>query len=139
MRVVFDSNVIVSSFISPYGAPAKVRDAFYQDRFELVVSPPLLAEYRHVLAYPRVASRHGLSPADIDEIVEGFRQVSLVVELADIPNVIPEDPDDDMVVATAVAGSADYIISGDDDLHRLGSFRGIQVLSPAAFLLLLIQ
>jgi uncharacterized protein len=137
MRVVIDTNVIVSSFVSPAGPPAKVRDAFEDDRFELVVSPQLLAEYLRALSYPRVASLHRLNTTEIHEIVEGFRQASLTVELSAIPTVILEDPDDDIVLATAVAGSADYVISGDGDLQRLGSYRGIQILSPAAFVPLL--
>jgi putative PIN family toxin of toxin-antitoxin system len=137
MRAVVDTNVIVSSYLSPTGAPAGIRAELEQHQFELVISEELLAEYRRALAYPRVAIRHGMSEAEIAAQVEGIRRIAVLVPLGDVPNVIPEDPPDNAVIATAVAGNASYIVSGDADLHRLGEHRGIQILPPALFLALL--
>jgi putative PIN family toxin of toxin-antitoxin system len=102
-----------------------------------VISEELLAEYQRALAYPRVAARHGINETEITAQVEGIRRIAVLVPLADIPNLIPEDPADNIVIATAVAGGASYVVSGDADLHRLGEYRGVQILAPALFLTLL--
>jgi uncharacterized protein len=137
MRAVLDTNIIVSSYLSHAGPSGSIRAALEQQQFDLVASEELLAEYRHALAYPRIAELHGMRDSEITAQVAGIRQVAVLVPPAEIPNVIPEDPPDNMVIATAVAGNALYIVSGDDDLHRLGAYQGIQVLSPALFLALL--
>lgn len=137
MRVVLDTNVIVSSFLSPMGPPGRIRAALEQRHFDLIVSASLLDEYGRALNYPRVVARHQLTPDEIEEQVVGIRNVATLIVVAELPNVIPEDPPDNMVLATAVAGGADYIVSGDDDLHRIGEYEGIQVLSPTQFLAVL--
>ena len=137
MRVVLDTNVIVSSYLSSVGIPAGIRTALEQRRFDLIASRPLLDEYRRALAYPGVAVRHGMDADQIGKQVDGLRRIAMLVDIHDVPNVIPEAPEDNMVIATAVAGNALYIVSGDNDLHRLGEFRGIQILTPAQFFALL--
>lgn len=137
MSIVLDSNVVVSSYLNASGNPAKILAAFRTLAFEVVVSDPLLEEYQRVLSYPRLCRLHSMTDQEIADLVEGIRHTSVVVQLAEIPNVIPEDPADNMVIATAIAGEAEYIISGDDDLHRLSTYQGIRVLSPAAFVALL--
>jgi putative PIN family toxin of toxin-antitoxin system len=135
MRVVLDTNIVVSAYLSPKGTPASIRALWIDRVLDVVVSVELLAEYERVLAYDRIARLHGMDSAQINEEVRSFRQFGIVVTLpSEIPNAIPEDPADNIVIATALAGSAPYIISGDDDLLRLGQFKGIQVLRPAAFL-----
>jgi putative PIN family toxin of toxin-antitoxin system len=137
VRVVLDTNVIVSSFLSAVGNPARIVAALEQERFEIVVSEALLAEYGQALSYPRVAHRHGMTPIEIAEVVDGFRIAAILVPLTDIPTVIRDDPDDDMVLATARAGEASYIVTGDAELQQLGEYEGIQILNPAVFLALL--
>ncbi len=137
MRAVLDTNIVVSSYLSSTGAPGRIRAALEQHRFDLVVSEPLLDEYTRALNYPRVVARHRLTAGEIAEQVDGIRRIAALVALADLPNVIPEGPEDNKVVATAVAGSAHYIVTGDDDLLRMGEYEGIQVLSPALFLAVL--
>lgn len=102
---------------------------------DVIVSEELLTEYERVLAYTKIARLHGMGSAQIAEEVRGFRQFAIVVDLPTlIPNVVPEDPPDNIVVATAFVGAAAYIVSGDDDLLRLGQFKGIQILRPHDFL-----
>ncbi|MBI4504907.1 MAG: putative toxin-antitoxin system toxin component, PIN family [Chloroflexi bacterium] len=137
---MLDTNVVVSAFLSPAGAPAQVVSAWERQAVELVVSEVLLQEYQRVLLYERVAIRHQMAPEDVAEIIEGFRQFALVVEPQETLAVITEDPTDNRVLECAVAGAADYIVSGDvRHLLPLQEYRGIQVLSPTAFLALLRQ
>jgi predicted nucleic acid-binding protein len=69
--------------------------------------------------------------------IAGLRDAALLVIPTEAPAVIADDPDDDHVLACAVAGEADYIVSGDRHLLTLGEYRGIRILRPAAFLALL--
>jgi putative PIN family toxin of toxin-antitoxin system len=106
-------------------------------RFDLVVSPALLTEYERVLNYERLRRRHGLSPEQVAREIAGLRDAAILVVPTEVPAVIADDPDDDHVLACAVAGEADYIVSGDRHLLSLGEYRGIRILSLAAFLALL--
>ncbi len=134
MRVVLDTNVVASASISLGGPPARVFFAWLRDTFELVVSEFLLLEYRRALLYHRVASRHGMNETEVNDIVEDIRQHALMVEPIETITLITDDPSDNKILECAVAGEADYIVSGDRHLLSIGEFRGIQILSPAMFL-----
>jgi putative PIN family toxin of toxin-antitoxin system len=137
MRAVLDTNIIVSRYLVAIGIPARIITAWRQDRFEVVVSPALLAEYERVLNYRDVRRRHHLSPEDISNEVGAFGAAALLVEPEEVPAVIVADPADDQVLAAAVAGTADYIVSGDPHLLEVRVYRGIRILTPATFLALL--
>ncbi|MEW5985837.1 MAG: putative toxin-antitoxin system toxin component, PIN family [Chloroflexota bacterium] len=134
MRVVLDTNVVTSAFLSRHGAPAKVFAIWEQGGFELVVSEAILAEYERVFHYQHLVSRHGMSDEEIAQVIGRLRKIALFVEIEQPLAVIRQDPDDDKFVECAVAGSADYIVSGDTHLLTLGEYEDIQVLPPAAFL-----
>lgn len=137
MRVVLDTNIIVSSFLVALGAPARIVAAWRAARFQLVVSTALLAEYAEVLGYARIRRRHQMSTEQIALEIDEMRRFALLVEPETVPAVISDDPDDDQVLACALAGEADYIVSGDSHLLNLRQYRGIRILSPAAFVMLL--
>lgn len=118
-------------------APAQIRAEFEQRHFDLIVSDPILDEYERALNYLRVASRHHLGSSEVAEQVAGIRRTATLVVATDLPRMIPEDPSDNLVLATAVAGGAQYIVSGDDHLHRLGEYSGIHIVSPTLFLAVL--
>jgi uncharacterized protein len=134
VRVVLDTNVIVSSFLTPAGASARIREALRSQVFDLIVSSELLEEYERALAYHKVARVHGMNCTERAEVIEGLREISVLVTVESAPSVIAEDPADDMVLATAAEGDAAYIVSGDRHLQLLGEHRGIVILSPRAFL-----
>jgi putative PIN family toxin of toxin-antitoxin system len=126
-RVVLDSNVIVSG-LGWSGPPARILDAALDGQLVLVTSPPLLAELRRVLGYPKLA-----------KVIDGAQQLVDLVEASSVV-VLPTrvlavvgDESDNRVVEAAVEGAADYIVSGDDDLLGLGSFQGIPVVAPVEF------
>lgn len=137
MRVVLDTNVVVSAFLSTAGAPARVLDLWRRQDFQVVVSEPLLEEYRRALLYERVASRHGMGVSDITEVVEGFREFAVLVTPGETISAIQEDPQDNRVLECALAGGAAYVVSGDYHLLKLKAFRDIQILSSSQFLAVL--
>lgn len=137
MRVVLDTNIVVSSYIGALGAPARIVASWRGAAFVLVVSDSVLAEYQDALNYPRVGRRHGLTPDQVAVQIASIRENALLVTPESVPRVVPDDPDDDQVLACALAGQAEYIISGDHHLLNLREYSGIRILSPVAFLALL--
>ncbi len=139
MRVVLDTNIIVSALLSPRGLRAQLVEAWRVQTFQPVVSEPILAEYERALNYPEVAARHGLSRGEVAEIVEGLRQFALMVAPAERLAVVRDDPDHDKFLECAVAGEANYIVSGDRHLLDLQEYRGIQILPAGVFLAVLAE
>lgn len=137
MRVVIDTNVLVSRYFSARGAPAQVIAAWSQGRFQVVLSATVLAEYNAVLCRPEVLRATGRTAGDMERDLLELRAVGLLV--LDIAPQARElrDPSDNPFLTCAVAGYADFVISGDKDLLSLGQFRGIPIVPPAAFIAIL--
>lgn len=127
MRLVVDTNLIVSGLISS-GVPRQLLEAARAGAFELCTSETLLAELLSVLCRPKFANRlGGRAPQDI---VEDLRRLAFVATPISVPRVVTTDPDDDHVLAAAVAGAADLIASGDrHDLLPLGSYAGMDIVT----------
>ena len=134
IRAVLDANVFVTAVLTPAGPAAAVLEAWRSERFELLVSQPILDELARVLAYPKIARRHGWPRKEILAFVRDLGDLAVQtpgrIELA----VIREDPDDDRYLECAVEGRAGYIVSGDRHLLALGIYRDIEVVPPRAFL-----
>ena len=137
MRVVLDTNVIISAAISPASPPAQIHLAWNEGRFELLVSPDLLAEYRRALGYERVRERHRKSDDELDALVLDYELAGVVVEPEEELDIVTADPDDNRVLECAVAGTASHIVSGDRHLLTMGEYEEIPILDPRAFLTLL--
>jgi uncharacterized protein len=132
-RAVLDTNVFVSGLISPKGPPAAILRALRSKRFTLVSSPPINEEIIEVLNRPSICDRYGVG--------DGIFEVSLILwEIAelviDLPNVkVCSDHGDDKFLATADAGRAEYLVTGDlDHLLRLSRYRGVAIISPGEFM-----
>ena len=135
IRALLDTNVIVSSLLQPAGIPNRIVEAWRADQFALCLSEPLLQELQEVLRRPPIKRAVHLSPDQRGRFLDLLAKTSIFFdgELA-IEPVIPEDPDDDVVLATALATHADLIVSGDAHLLRLGQHKGIPILTPRQFL-----
>lgn len=134
-RVVLDTNVIVSGLIVPHGLPGQVLAALRDQRFTLVTSLAIIEEALEVMQRPKIRKyRLEERLLEILALMQGERAV--VVEGAS-PVVRLADPDDAMFLAAAVDGRADYVVSGDDHLLRVGTYEGIQIVNPAEFVQIL--
>jgi putative PIN family toxin of toxin-antitoxin system len=130
VRVVLDTNLLVSGVIAAGSAPRRLLEAAMAGEFELCTTEALLAETLRVLARDKFAARllqAGLTP---EGIVSELRRIAVIAEPHEVPRVVKSDPDDDQVIAAAVAGQADLIASGDKrDLLPLGGHAGIPIVS----------
>lgn len=134
MRVVLDTNIIISRYLTPYGSVARIVDLWEQGAFELLVSDVILSEYARVLRYPRLRRGHQLTDTQLAEIDEAFREFTEFVVPDETPDVVEDDPDDNHFLAAADAGRVDCLVTGDPHLLKLDSYKGIPILSPADFL-----
>ncbi len=138
LRVVFDTNVLVSSVLLKAGKPAQAIQAWREQRFMLITSPTLIRELRGTLGYKRIRRKYNLTDRDVDDIVALLGNEAIIVPgVADVWGAVPLDPDDDHVLACAADGQADAIVSGDHHLLDLGVYRGIPIISVREFLGLL--
>jgi len=134
VRVVLDTNVLVSGLVARLGVPRQILDAWVEGCFTLVTSLYLVEELVHVLSYPRIAKRLRISSEEVEALLAALlSQAEVVPGHLCLPGVT-RDPKDDSVVACAKEGQADCIVSGDQDLLVLGEYEGIQVVTPRQFM-----
>ena len=129
MRVVLDTNVLISAFLFPGGAPEAVYRLALEGRIELVTSLPPLAELGRVLS-----AKFGWEDGMAEEAVAQVARIALVVEPSQTVSVVKADPADDRVLEAAAEGGVEAIVSGDRHLLRLGTRRETTVLDPGTFL-----
>jgi len=124
LRVVLDTNVIVSAVISK-GKPRELLNRGIENRFSIVTSDYILKEIVSVLGRPQFKT----SEEETSMIVSALMQSSEVVIVESNFKVIKNDPDDDMILNTAHDGRADIIATGDKSLLGLRNFRKTRILS----------
>ena len=135
MKAVLDTNVLVSALIVPQGKPARILDAAADLKFQLVISTHILDELREVLRRRHIQKRFHPSAEAIETYVEErLVRLGTVITPQQIENTIPNDPPDNLVLACAVEGGADFLVSGNDHLLGLREHRGVQIVTPARFL-----
>ena len=134
MRVVLDTNQHISTMIRPNGNPAQIVKLWRIGLIQLAISPPLLEEFKTVVYRPRIQEKYNLSDAGIAEYLGLLRTFAIVVPGAISVEAVPDDPDDNIIIACAVEAEADLIISGDRHLLSLHSYKGIPIVKAADFL-----
>lgn len=135
LRVVLDTNQFVSSVLVRHGLPAQVLDAWKQRQFILIVSPAIIAEIRSTLDYPRLRRKYPITDDDVEGLVTLLTHDAVVVPgITSVSGVIPDDPTDERVLACAVEGGANLIVSGDRHLRELGEFKGIVIVTARQLL-----
>jgi putative PIN family toxin of toxin-antitoxin system len=140
MRVVLDTNVLVRVVVSPSGPAAALFNAL-RGPHAIIVSDDLLSEFTDTLMIPWARAAHQFSDAEIEVLVQDFRQKCDVatVPLRDAVPAVSVDRDDDSVIATAIAGRADVLCSRDKHLRAANvieylTSHGIEVLDDVELL-----
>lgn len=137
--VLVDTNVWISALINPRGSPARLKNAWLNGDFEIVVSMALLDEIADVLSRPRIRDKYHLKTEDIKEFLRLIAEKSITVTTTGTLHLC-RDPDDDLMLETALNGGAKFAVSRDDDLKRDQELiarmleQGIEVLSVQHFL-----
>jgi hypothetical protein len=128
MRIVLDTNVVASGLLWD-GPPAALIDAARAGKIELFTSRALLAELTRILRRAKFARPITVSGASLEELVLGYSEIATEIVPASISAAVPADPDDAMVLASALAARADMIVSGDSDLLNLKSYQGMPIIA----------
>ena len=131
MRVVSDTNVLLSALISPHGPPDVIYRAWRAARFEVVTSVAQLDELRRASRYPKFKAV--LQPHRVGTMVNNLQRA---VVLEHLPTGIEaDDPNDVFLLAMAVASEAEYLVTGDHraGLLQRGSIGRTRIVTPAAF------
>lgn len=134
MRVILDTNVLLGALISPHGSPDAIYRAWRAARFDLVTSVSQLDALRRVSRYPKLKP---ILPAHrVGTMVKNMQRAIVLAQLPPLPDGIDtSDPNDACLLAMALGGEADYLVTGDRragllQLTRMGRTR---IVTPKAF------
>ena len=127
MRLVLDTNVVASALLWD-GAPRLLLQAGREKRVKLFTSAALLAELSNILARRKFDKKILASGLNVDQIVDRYAVLAALVRPASIPRTVP-DPDDDVVIATALAAQVDLIVTGDKPLLSVAEYQGVRIIS----------
>lgn len=135
IRAVYDTNILISGTLAPnLTPPAQILDAAIAGHVSLITSEILVDEYRDVLSRNFAQKRLASIGKTADELIADYRHLVEIVQPTIISPVIASDPDDDHVLACAVGGSAEYIVSGDKHLLSLGQYQSVKICTAREFL-----
>ncbi len=134
MRVILDTNVLLGALISSHGSPDAIYRAWRAARFELVTSAVQLDELRRVSRYPKLKT---ILPAHrIGTMVNNMQRAIVLAQLSPLPDGIDaSDPNDAFLLAMALDGETDYLVTGDRraGLLQRGSIGRTRIVTPATF------
>ena len=130
MRFVFDTNVIVSAALLAGSVPRKAFDKAL-DKGKILISVPVLLELAEVLSRKKL-NKYLLEDERMRFLVAVLKEAELIEVTEEVTDC--RDAKDNKFLELAISGKADFIVSGDDDLLVLNTFRGVPILSPREFL-----
>jgi len=139
IKAVFDANVLISAFLSrdnPGGVSNELLRFVISGAVDLQISADIIDEMTRVLLRSRRAqSRYRYSRDDVDEYRAALMMLATVIDdPLPTPGAVPRDPDDDKIIACAVAAGAEYVVTRDDDLLSLRTHDSIAIIAPEDFL-----
>ena len=141
-NVVLDTNVVISGVIATRGAPFQILEAWRKGKFLLITSEDQIQEIRATLQRPKFSNQYGVTSDIIEALERRIRRDAIVVQPQLPCPITVRDQDDEIIRATAFAGSAAILVTEDHDLLSLSEdpqFKGLGLLiqEPAAFAMFL--
>lgn len=130
MKIVLDTNVVVSGLLKSQGNPAQVLALVLSGAIQVCQDASILAEYVEVLARPRFK----FDPHRVREVLNKIEMDGLAVDASKVSNLDLPDADDEPFLAVALAASADFLVTGNLADYPPDKRRGCSVISPAAFM-----
>jgi uncharacterized protein len=129
MRILLDSNVVFSGVLWTGATHRLLQILSQREDITLWTSPKLLGELFEILVRPSKAKYLTKIDTTPSQVLADYMAIVHIVEPKTVPHIIPNDPDDDHVLAAAVTANADLIISGDEDLINLANYQGINIVT----------
>ena len=127
MRVVLDTNILISALIRPKSVARQIYEGARSGRIELVTSDVQLDEFRRVTRYPKI--QQYVRPAEAGTMLNELRELAEYIEVKEQVDVSP-DPADNFLFALAQASQADYLVTGDKaDVLAIGRHGRTQVVT----------
>jgi len=136
VRIVADTNTVVSGLLWS-GPPQQLINAAREKRITLYSSLALAAEFAEVIGREQFARRIRAAKLSAAELVADYARLANLVVPADINPAVAGDPDDDQILACALAANVDAVVSGDKRLRNLKTYQGIRIISATEVLALI--
>jgi len=133
-KAVIDTNVIVSAHLTPSSKAVQILYLAEAGKIEIYLSPQILDELEATLLSPKLMKLHKDTPEQVRHSIRLLKKYVKITPGNLEVEVITNDPDDNKILACAIEGQVDYIISGDHHLTDLKSFQGIPIVNPDMFL-----
>jgi putative PIN family toxin of toxin-antitoxin system len=130
VRAVIDNNVLIAALLWR-GPPHALLERVRAGRVSMISSPALLAELADVIGRAKFDAILATTRTSRERSLAEVRRLAEVMEPPPLPRPVCRDPDDDQLLALAIAAKAEMIVSGDNDLLSLMSFEDIPILAPA--------
>ena len=138
LRAVLDANVYASALVRPDGPPGRILQRLLADRaFEVVLSASIVVELRRCLDYPKLRKYIPLTDDEIDRWILALELIADTVTPSREVQAVPDDPDDDHLLAAALEGRAAFLVTGDRHVLAPGEYEGVRIVTPAEFLKIL--
>ena len=134
VRVVLDTNVVVSAYLVPTGKPARILSLAREGRIDICLSEEILSEIKRTLLRPKLQKIHKATHQEIERFLRAFAEIIDLVPVTTEVDKVDADPEDNKILACALDGKADFIVSGDHHLTDIGSFGAVPIVKPEAFL-----
>jgi uncharacterized protein len=132
MKVVLDTNILASGAISATGTVSNIADAWRSGQVLVIVSAPLLDELERTFQKPYF--RRYLTDTQSSRFMMLLQRRATVSPITVSVQGIATHPEDDLILATAVSGKANYLVTGDIKLQQVGTYHRVRILSPRRFL-----
>lgn len=133
LKVVLDSTILVSGFLTPGGVAAEVIQHAKDGVFLCYAIEEILEETQNTLLYPRIQQRFRYTAEEVQEFCRALREAIILITNR-LQLTVVRDPNDDMIIACAVAAQAAYVVTRDKDLLSLTRYEGIGMITPEEFM-----
>jgi len=134
VKVVLDTNIIISGIISSKSYLRKILNLWHNKKISLVLTKGIIKEILQVLKRPKIKGKYQLSDKKIYKIKKSLTKDSIIVSPKKQIRIVIEYPDDDKFISCAIASKAKYIISGDKHLLDLKKYKNIKIVNAKDFL-----
>lgn len=134
ISAALDANTVVSGVFTAKGNPARVLDAARDGQFRCISSEAVVAEVARALSSDKARRAYGVTDDDVADVLGFLESDDVLVQISVRVEGVAAHYHDDLILATAVSGKADYLVTGDRQLLALGSFQGVRIVTPRAFL-----